>query len=89
MEKYNSALILDELRQVWEEQMMQPNPEQINHAPRGSFLYNPTAWGSFTPEPPSKLFVEERFLYNVGVMLPIVSTREASLHAHIKNTGAP
>ena len=46
MQDYNHVSTLDELRQVSEEQMMQTNFKQISSAPPGSFLYNPTAWGT-------------------------------------------
>ena len=69
MQEYNHVSTLDELRQVPEEQMMQTNFQQINRAPPGSFLYNPTAWGNFTPESPSKLFAQGKFAQNVDVIL--------------------
>ena len=69
MQDYNHVSTLDELRQVSEEQMMQTNYDQVYRAPPGSFLYNPTAWGSFTPESPSKLFKQQKFAKNVDVIL--------------------
>ncbi|KAL8876408.1 MAG: hypothetical protein Q9198_005392 [Flavoplaca austrocitrina] len=69
MQEYNNVSTLDELRKVPEEQMMQANSKQISEAPPGSFLYNPTAWGHFTPESPSKLFKQGRFAKEVEVML--------------------
>ena len=69
MQEYNHVSTLDELRQVPEEQMRQTNFKQIYSAPPGSFLYNPTAWGNFTPESPSKLFRQGKFAQDVDVIL--------------------
>lgn len=69
MQEYNYVSTLDELRQVPEEQMMQTNFQQVYSAPPGSFLYNPTAWGYFTPESSSKLFLQGIFAQNVDVIL--------------------
>lgn len=69
MQEYNHVSTLDELRQVSKEQMMRTNFEQIYSAPPGSFLYNPTAWGNFTPESPSKLFRDGKFSQDVDIIL--------------------
>ena len=69
MQEYNSVSTLEELRQVPEEQMIKTNFDQISHAPPGSFLYNPTAWGDFTPESPSKLFLNGNFAKDVEIIL--------------------
>ena len=65
----NSVSTLDELRQVPEEQMMQANFDHIISAPPGSFLYNPTAWGNFTPESPSKLYSKGKFAEYVDIIV--------------------
>ena len=69
MKLHEDVSTLDELRQVSEEQMMQANFDHIASAPPGTFLYNPTAWGNFTPESPSKLFQKGNFAQDVEIIL--------------------
>lgn len=65
----NGVETIEELRRVPEAQITKTNFEQINNAPPGTFLYNPTAWGKYTPESPSKLFTTGGYHQNVEVLL--------------------
>lgn len=49
--------------------MREANFQQINHAPPGSFLYNPTAWGTFTPKSPPELFAAGEFNEGAELLL--------------------
>ncbi|KAF7918536.1 uncharacterized protein EAE98_009779 [Botrytis deweyae] len=72
MTKYNGVSTLADLRdlrKVSEAQMMEANLQQIQNAPPGSFLYNPTAWGDFAPESPAKLLKNGEFLHDVQLIL--------------------
>ncbi|TGO08237.1 hypothetical protein BTUL_0219g00060 [Botrytis tulipae] len=72
MTKYNGVSTLADLRdlrKVSEAQMIQANFQQIKNAPPGSFLYNPTAWGDFTPESPAKLLNNREFLHDIQLIL--------------------
>ena len=84
MQEYNHVSTLNELRQVPEEQMMRTNFQQISSAPPGSFLYNPTAWGTFTPESPSKLFRQGKYAKDVDIILSHTSDEGGQFTAAFK-----
>ena len=81
---FENVSTIDELRQVSEEQMMQANFDHISSAPPGSFLYNPTAWGKFTPESPSKLFLNGKFAKDVDIILSNVQDEGGQFTAAFK-----
>ena len=65
--KLNGVETIEELRGVSEAQIMKTNFEQINNASPGTFLYNPTAWGKYTPQSPPQLLIEGRIHRDVEV----------------------
>ena len=67
--KLNGVETIEELRGVSEAQIRKINFEQINNASPGMFLYNPTAWGQYTPKSPSKLFENGAFHGEVELLL--------------------
>ena len=67
--KLNGVETIDELRGVSEAQIRKTNFEQINNASPGVFLYNPTAWGQYTPESPPKLFQTGAFNLDPEVLV--------------------
>ena len=88
--RLNGVSSLADLRdenKVSEEQIMKANFDQIQKAPPGSFLYNPTAWGHFAPKSPTKLFYDNKFLKDIDVILSHVQDEGGAFVGAFKEHG--